>query len=65
MASVLIVASLATAFFSLGNKLPEFVSWAEFLLREGSNEDKPVCLPLSSPAMDQQLRQPSQKLIKC
>ncbi|KAJ0566998.1 hypothetical protein HanIR_Chr06g0279811 [Helianthus annuus] len=49
MASVLIVASLATGLFSLGSKLPEF------LLREGSNEDKPACLPLCSPTMDQQL----------
>lgn len=52
MASVLNAASLLTGLFSLFGRLPEFVNCGEFLLLEGSSEDKPVCLPLSSPTTD-------------
>lgn len=31
------------------NKVPELISCPEFLLREGSAEEKPTCLPSSSP----------------
>lgn len=51
MASLENAGSFAIGLFCL-DKFAEFPSGPEFLLREGSADDQPVCLPSSAPAVE-------------